>query len=109
MRNRSHPILFRLNDVEYQSLKDKISRSGRKQEEYIRIVLSGTVLKEQPALDYYAMTKELHYIGHNLNQIATKANTTGDLDASEYKRQAALLREAILDIRRAVEAPEENK
>jgi Bacterial mobilisation protein (MobC). len=52
------------------------------------------------------MTRELHSIGNNLNQIAAKANTTGHIDKTVFQYEANRLRKAVQDIMEAVTAPE---
>ena len=51
------------------------------------------------------MTRELHSIGNNLNQIAHHANATGVVDEARYQRNVAKLDEAIALIAEAVELP----
>ena len=107
MRNRGRVVCFRLDESEYVSLKEKVKKSGLPQETLIRCILSGVIVKEKPPLDFYKMTNELHFIGHNMNQIAAKAHTTGLIDADEYTRQVKLLRDTVLSIQRAVLLPDE--
>ena len=109
MRTRNRRIQIWLNDAEFDKFIRNTTGTGLSQEAYVRLLIDNCIPKEKPPLDYNLMIKELHYIGHNLNQIATKANITGNIDVAEYKHQAALLREAILHIRQAVEAPEKNE
>ena len=72
----------------------------------MRTLINGYVPKELPPPDYYAMIKELHAIGSNMNQIAAKANATGHIDRTVFQYEANRLRKAVLDIQAAVTLPE---
>ena len=104
---KNFPFRFELRVDKWTEdrLNELASKSGQSKSEVVRSLLRGALLKEKLPVDYFNMQKELHYIGHNINQIATKANTTGNIEAAEYNRQAALLRDAVLRIQKAVELP----
>ena len=51
------------------------------------------------------MTKQLHRIGANLNQIAQKAHALNALDAKRYDEAVAMLNKAVVDIANAVMLP----
>ena len=74
MRKRNVAILFRLNKKEAEALDKKVKKSGLNREAYLRQLISGVVPRDAPPPDYYAMIRELHKIGNNLNQIAQKAH-----------------------------------
>ncbi|MCK9910645.1 MobC family plasmid mobilization relaxosome protein, partial [Microbacteriaceae bacterium K1510] len=75
-------------------------------EAYIRSLISGYVPKSLPPPDYYAMMRQLHAIGNNLNQLAEKAYTTGYLDRAAFQQEADQLRRAVQNIQQAVTSPE---
>ncbi len=106
MSREGRQLHFYVDEQTHQRLMDLVRKSPRKEMTAVIVDLihTSTVI-EAPPIDYQNMMKELHYIGHNLNQIATKANTTGNIEAAEYKRQAAFLRDAVLRIQQAVELP----
>ena len=106
MRRRNIQIIVRLNAEEQQHLAKKVSKSGLSQESYLRALINGYIPKELPPPDYYAMMRELHAIGSNLNQIAAKANATGHIDRIVFQYEANRLRKAVLDIQAAVTSPE---
>lgn len=106
MLKRNIKITFRLNAKECQQLKKQVSKIGLSQESYLRTLINGYVPKELPPLDYYAMMRELHAIGINLNQLAAKANATGHIDRTLFQYEANRLRKAMLDIQAAVTSPE---
>ncbi len=109
MRKRGIPILVRLNAQEQQNLAKRVKKSGLSQEAFIRSLINGYVPKELPPPDYFAMTRELHAIGGNLNQIAAKANATGLIDTTVFQYEANRLRKTVQDIIAAVTAPERRK
>ena len=106
MLKRSIKITFRLNAKEQQSLVKQVKKSGLSQEAFIRSLINGYIPKELPPPDYFSMTRELNAIGSNLNQIATKANATGNIDKTMFQYEANRLRKAVQDIIEAVTAPE---
>jgi hypothetical protein len=106
MLKRSIKVTFRLNAQESQLLKKQAKKSGLSQESYIRTLINGYVPKELPPPDYYSMMRELHAIGSNLNQIAARANATGDIDRTIFQYEANRLRKSLLDIQAAVTSPE---
>ena len=106
MLKRSIKITFRLNTKEQQSLANQVKKSGLSQEAFIRSLINGYMPKELPPPDYFSMTRELHAIGSNLNQLAAKANTTGHIDKAVFQYEANRLRKAVQDIQAAVTAPE---
>ena len=106
MRKRNIQIIVRLNAKEQQNLARQVKKSGLTQEAFIRTLINGYVPKELPPPDYYAMIRELHAIGSNLNQIAAKANATGHIDKTVFQYEANRLRKAVLDIQAAVTSPE---
>lgn len=106
MRKRSISVLVRLNEKERQHLASQVKKSGLSQEAFIRTLINGYVPKALPPPDYYAMMRELHAIGNNLNQLAAKAHSTGHLDRATFQQEADRLRRAVQHIQQAVTSPE---
>lgn len=109
MRKRNVPILFRLNQKEAEELERKVKRSGLNREAYLRQLISGVVPRDAPPPDYYAMMRELHKIGNNLNQIAQKAHTLQVVDVQRYDQEVRKFNEAVRKITDAVILPEKNE
>ncbi len=84
MKNRNYEIKVRLTQAEMVHLTRLVSASGLSREAYLRKLISGVVPREAPPPDFFAMVRELHYIGNNLNQIATKAHALNAIDAKHY-------------------------
>ncbi len=109
VRKRNIQIIVRLNQEEHQHLVKQVKKTGLSQEAFIRTLINGYIPKALPPPDYYSMIKELHAIGNNLNQIATRANATGHNDKTIFEYEANRLRKAVLDIQAAVTLPERRK
>lgn len=105
MRRRNIPFLFRLDQKEADAFRERVQKSGLSKEAYIRQAISGKVPKEAPPPDYYAMMKELHRIGNNLNQIAKKAHTLNVIDVQRYDRAMREFEKAVRLITEAVILP----
>lgn len=105
MRKRNIQVITRLNKKEQQHLKTLVKRSGLTQEAYIRHLINGVVPVDTPPADYYAMMKELHSIGNNLNQIARKAHQLNVIDVQQYDRAIREFEKAVTDITNAVILP----
>ena len=109
MRKRNKAILFRLTEDEAQELDRRVRRSGLTREAYLRHLIRDRVPRESPPPDYYAMMRELHAIGVNLNQIARKAHTLQVIDASRYDEAVRLFAHTVEKITKAVVQPMEWK
>jgi hypothetical protein len=105
MRKRNIQIITRLDKDEYRNLKRWVKKSGLSQEAYVRHLIGGLVPTDAPPPDYYAMMRELHSIGTNLNQIARKAHVLNVIDAKRYDENAAALNRAVVEITNAVMLP----
>ncbi len=106
LRKRSIRVQVWLNKEEKAKLEASAKKAGLSQETYLRALINGYVPKELPPPDYYAVMKELHAIGNNLNQIAARANAIGHIDRTTFQYEANWLRKAVLDIQTAVTSPE---
>ena len=105
MRKRNVHIQFWLDKKEAEAFQKKVKKSGLSRETYLRHLVNGLVPQDAPPLDYYAMMRELHGIGKNLNQIAAKAHTLNALDVQRYDENCRKLDEAIKTITAAVILP----
>lgn len=106
MRRRNIPFMFRLNEQEAEAFRARVKRSGLTQEAYVRQVIRGKIPRDAPPPDYYAMMKELHKIGNNLNQIAQKAHVLHVIDVQRYDRDMKKFEETVRLITEAVILPE---
>ena len=83
MRKRNVHIQFWLDKKEAEAFQKKVKKSGLSREAYLRHLVTGLEPQDAPPPDYYAMMRELHGIGNNLNQIAKRVNSTGNLYAED--------------------------
>ena len=106
MNKRTIEIKVRLNEEEAAQLNEHKRKSGLSREAYIRQLLSGYIPRDAPPPDYFAMMRELHCIGRNLNQIAQKAHVLRVMDVQRYDLQVRQLEAAIRQITAAVILPQ---
>lgn len=106
MRARNNRIMLRLSDKEYESLIKSSEKVGVPREVYLRMLIMETAPKEKPTADFYSMMKELNAIGNSLNQIAKVANSKGFINVKAYEENVRKLNGFILEISKAVFAPE---
>ena len=105
MRKRNVHIQFWLDKKEAEALQTKVKKSCLSRKAYLRHLVNGLVPQDAPPPDYYAMMRELHGIGKNLNQIAAKAHTLNALDVQRYDENCRKLDEAVKTITAAVILP----
>ena len=105
MNNRNYEIKVRLTQAELVHLTRLVRASGLSRETYLRRLISGVVPRDAPPPDFFSMMRELHYIGNNLNQIATKAHALNAIDAKHYDDGVQLFEEAVQEILSAVLDP----
>ena len=77
MRKRNVHIQFWLDKKEAEAFQKKVKKSGLPRETYLRHLVNGLEPQDAPPPDYYAMMRELHGIGNNLNQIAQYFHSGG--------------------------------
>ncbi|MDR1068130.1 MAG: plasmid mobilization relaxosome protein MobC [Clostridiales Family XIII bacterium] len=105
MRKRNVRVQFWLDKKEAESFDKKVKRSGLSRESYLRHLINGLIPTDAPPPDYYAMMRELHFIGNNLNQIAQKAHVLNAIDVKRYDKNALALNKAVTEITNAVMLP----
>ena len=105
MRTRTVPIQVFLSEKEAERLKNLTKDSGYSISAYVRSLLNGHIPQSIPPPDYYAMMRELHRIGTNLNQIAQKAHVLNVVDAGRYDVAVKQFIEALRTIEEAVLLP----
>jgi len=105
MRKRNIQIITRLDRDENERFKKFVKKSGLSQEAYVRSLIDGLVPTDAPPPDFFAMMRELHYIGVNMNQIAQKAHALNVLDSKRYDDNAEMLKKDVVEIINAVMLP----
>lgn len=105
MRKRNHRIWTYLNDDEYEHFLKLIKSTGASKEGFVRSLLNCNIPSPIVPNVLYDVINELRYIGNNLNQIAKVANTHGDINYAEYKKNADILVKEILSIKQEIARP----
>ena len=72
-----------LTREEAQQLQKKAKQACLTEAALIRQLLSGYEPREAPRDEFYKFNRELSHIGNNLNQIAIKVNTTGQVNSQD--------------------------
>ena len=98
-RIRNCRFLVSLTDTEMDDLMAKVRKTGLTRNTYIRSLIANSQPKELPHPDFYEVLKTLRQISINMNQIAIKANTTGDIAANAYWDNSRRLQQAIGEIK----------
>ena len=106
MRKRTFRVRVWLNEMEYNTLKISVKKSGLSQEAFLRKVLNGYQVKEFPPLEFRELIRQICAIGNSLNQIAAKANSLHMLDADKYHQNYRQLLNILLSIQKKCEEPE---
>lgn len=106
MSKRTIEIKVRLNRKEAESLNKRVKKSRLSREGYLRHLINGSIPREAPPPDYYAMMRELYRIGNNLNQVAQKAHTLNVIDVQRYDAGVRLFETAVKQITEAVVLPQ---
>lgn len=105
MSKRTIEIKVRLNRKEAESLNKRVKKSRLSREAYIRQLINGSVPREAPPADYYAMMRQLYGIGNSLNQIAQKAHTLDVIDVQRYDAAVRQFEATVKEITAAVVMP----
>ena len=102
MADRNQRVEIRLTKAEENALMRKVECSGLTKSAFIRSVLNGAEIKELPPVDYFEVLKNLRQINNNMNQIAVKANSSGMVDAIEYRRNVDWLQQVVGNLMEAI-------
>lgn len=89
MRKRNIQKIVRFNREEAQDLQKKAKKACLSEAGLIRMLIRGYEPREKPDDRFYDAMRELSSIGNNINQLATKANSLGFIDAPMLKAEAA--------------------
>ena len=85
MRQRSIKKQLWLNDKEDKILKEKSAKAGLSEAEFLRSILKGYRIKEQPNELVLKFLRQLYGIANNINQIARDTNTFGMIRQEDYE------------------------
>ena len=105
MQNRTIEIKCRLNQKEADTLNNRVKKSGLSRENYLRHTIFGYVPTDAPPPDFFAMMKELHFIGAALKQIRQDAHIPNAQDTQRLDEILALHNKVVVFIMNAVMLP----
>jgi predicted DNA binding CopG/RHH family protein len=89
MRARTIKQQFYLNSEEKKLLKEKSKKAGLNESEFIRSMIKGYKIKEQPTKEIREFTRDISGIANNINQIAKSVNMRyGRNEDIEYIKSA---------------------
>lgn len=108
MTKRNIEIKVRLSRKEAENLNKQVKKCRLSREAYLRHLITGEVPREAPPPEYFAFMREMHYVGHNLNQIAQKAHVLNVVDAKRYAIAAITIHDRLLTTD-PVAVPSENE
>ena len=97
-RKRKHFVSLRLDDREYNKLKEWSAATNRTMSDYLRELLEDNQPIEFPPIEYQEVLRELRKIGINLNQLASKAHTLGFFDERDYKAESDRLWRVVAEL-----------
>ena len=101
MRARTIKQQFYLNSEEKKLLKEKSKKAGLNESEFIRSIIKGYKIKEQPTKEIRKFTKDISGIANNINQITKSVNMRyGRNEDIEYIKNA--ISKFILDFQKKV-------
>ena len=109
MSNRNIKYTFRLNESESKNFKNRVKKSGLSQEAYFRHLINGLIPTEKPPPDFFAMMKELHFIGAALKQIRQDTHILNAPDMQLLDESLAFHNKAVVFIMNAVMLPRKNE
>lgn len=108
MRTRNIKKQVWLNKEEATMLKKRAKKCGLQEGVLLRNLIVKFEPKEKPDDRFYDALKELRQIGNNINQIAHKANATGNIDKDFYYKESIKWNNFILKIKKEFLLPEKN-
>ncbi len=105
-RTRYKTVTFRLSEYELNSLNERIEGSGQTKQSYMINALLGAEIAPKEEINIWKdiagqlseLVKQLRGIATNINQIAYKANATGELPLIKVLEE---INEQVAEIRKA--------
>ena len=95
MKSNLKKLSARLNETEYQRLKELSEGCGMKMEPTIRKLIMGIELRPRPPDALGDLLRELSAIGNNVNQIAYWANARRGITDERIREAQELVRQAV--------------
>ena len=102
MRARTIKQQFYLNLKEKKLLKEKSKKAGLNESEFIRSMIKGYKIKEQPTKEIREFTKDISGIANNINQIARAVNTSRYIRNEDLKYIKDAISKFILEFQKKI-------
>ena len=84
--DRPIQIHFRVNQNEYDAIKEKVEKSGLSMSDFARKTLLEQKVVSAPPADYFVLIREVKRVGSNLYQLVRKLNVLGIAHRLELER-----------------------
>lgn len=98
MRNRPIKKQYWLNETEDNLLKEKCTKAGLSESDFMRAYVNGYKVKEKPDENFYYILRNLGGVASNINQIARVANSSGYVNRDSYTENMNKILNFITDI-----------
>ena len=108
MKRRTVKKQFWFSRDEAQDLQKKAKKTCLTEAALVRLLVRGYEPKERPDERFYDVMRQLSSIGNNINQLASKANALGFIDAPMLKAEALRWHKFQADIEREFLRPQES-
>ena len=92
MEKRSIVIPLRLNAGELKQLNRQAENAGLSREEFLRSLILGAELRPRPCTHHADLLRKLAGLCNNANQLAKKANTTGQASQQSVDEMVRIAR-----------------
>lgn len=102
MKERKYKLTVTLSEKDYAQLQKYKQATGLTTQTYFLKLFHGIHPIELPHPDFFEVLESLHHISINMNQIALKANMTGDIYADAYWENSRRMQEVISDIKSSI-------
>ena len=99
MRKKNIKKQIWIDAKEDELLKKKSKQAGLTESEFIRSLIKGYRIKEQPTEEIKSFQREIYGIANNINQIARIANAKGVIDVPHLKKEIDKLDEFIIEMK----------
>jgi Arc/MetJ-type ribon-helix-helix transcriptional regulator len=100
--NRTRTLNIRFTEHEYRDIEDKCQQYGyKKKSEYVRDCVRARVPTAVQQVDLSEINRELKAIGNNINQIAVRLHSTGNIyaeDMQEIRQEVKQIWQLLLSI-----------
>lgn len=83
---------FWLNREEAEALKRNAQKTCLSETALVRLLISGFEPREKPDEEFYHAMREIAAIGNNMNQIAAKLNSRGEIDVDVLNNEIGELK-----------------